>query len=285
MLEGEPSQTALHVAAARAAHRRYDPPPHLLEDDRAEALLGEKALDLISIYADGGSWVLAENRLFIPFRARYAEDRLAAAYRDGVRQLVVLGAGLDSYAFRRPAEQSALRVFEVDHPSTQRWKLQRIEALGWSIPDSVSFVPCDFETASVSEVLRDTASFVADEPAIVTWLGVVYYLTPDTARQALVDLSALLVPGSEVILDYQFPMEDLPPRYAELAAKMASYLEKVGEPQHNRYRPEALREVIRAAGYAGALLPSRSEIHARYFAPLDSKIPMSERFGMAVAQR
>ena len=95
MQGAEPSQTALHVAAARAAHRRYDPPPRILEDDRAEALLGDRAEELIRSYADDGSWVLVENRLAIPLRARYAEDRLAAAYRDGVRQLVVLGAGLD----------------------------------------------------------------------------------------------------------------------------------------------------------------------------------------------
>ena len=118
MIEGEPSQTALHVAAARAAHLRFDPAPHLLEDPHAEPLLGERAEALIESYANGGSWLLIENRIAIPLRARYVEDRLDAAYRNGVRQLVVLGAGLDSYAFRTPTEQPELRVFEIDHPST-----------------------------------------------------------------------------------------------------------------------------------------------------------------------
>jgi methyltransferase (TIGR00027 family) len=284
MIEGEPSQTALHVAAARAAHLRYDPGPHILVDDRAQALLGERAEALMQSYADDGSFLLVENRLAIPLRARYAEDRLAAAYRDGVRQLVVLGAGLDSYAFRRPTQLGELRVYEVDHPSTQAWKTARIAELAWEIPDFLTFVQCDFEKTQVSEVLK-RASFVESEPAVVTWMGVVYYLEPETARHALVDLYDLLAARSEVVFDYQFPFEDLPERYAKIPKTMNTYLKGVGEPQLNRYRREELREVILAAGYAQALLPERDELHARYYAPLDTRIPMSERFGLAVARR
>lgn len=283
MIGDGPSQTALHVAAARAAHLRFDPPPHLLEDRLAETLLGDEAEPLIESYADPGSWVLLENRLFLPLRARFAEDRLAAAYRDGVRQLVVLGAGLDSYAFRRPAAQAELRVYEVDHPSTQRWKTERIAALGWEVPATLRFVPCDFEESRVSDALGDT-SFDAAAPTIVTWLGVTYYLEPDTTHGALVDLRRILAARSEVILDYQFPMEDLPTRYQELRERMASYLSDVGEPHVNRYRIEAMRETILSAGYTEALLPTREEIYKRYFARLETRIPMSARFGLAVAR-
>src|SRR5678816_3697717 len=100
MNEGEPSHTALQVAACRAAHLRFDPAPHLLEDRIAEKLLGTEGEALIGSYADSAPWILLENRLFLPFRARYAEDLVAQAHRDGVRQLVVLGAGLDSFALR-----------------------------------------------------------------------------------------------------------------------------------------------------------------------------------------
>jgi methyltransferase (TIGR00027 family) len=284
MIEGEPSQTALHVAAARAAHLRYDPSPHILVDECAEALLGERAEALIPSYADGRSFLLLENRLAIPLRARYGEDRLAAAYADGVRQLVVLGAGLDSYAFRRPTEQAELQVYEVDHPSTQAWKTARLAELAWEVPDFLTFVPCDFEKTPVSEVLKRTR-FVESEPAVVTWMGVVYYLEPETARQALVDLHGILAPRSEVVFDYQFPFEDLPERYSEIPKTMNSYLKGVGEPQQNRYRRAELREVILAAGYAEALLPEPEELYARYYAPLATPIPMSERFGLAVARR
>ena len=285
MIEGEPSLTALHVAAARAAHLRYDASPHLLEDSCAEELLGSLADELLPIYADDGpSWLLRENRLFIPFRARYAEDRLAIAYRAGVRQLVILGAGLDSYAFRRPADQSALRVFEVDHPSTQGWKVNRIAELGWQLPAGLHFVPCDFEQTRPSQALRD-AGFATDEPAVVTWMGVVYYLEPETVRAALVDLHDMLAPGSEVVFDYQFPVEDLPAHYREFQRQIASYLERVGEPQGNRYRAAELREEILGAGFAEALMEERDALVQRYFAPLDSQIPVSERFGIAVARR
>ena len=284
MLEGEPSQTALHVAAARAAHLRYDRAPHILVDELAEGLLGERALQLMPLYADGGSFLLVENRLAVPLRARYAEDRLAAAYREGVRQLVVLGAGLDSYALRRPSDQSQLQVFEVDHPSTQEWKLARLAELGWETPDFLTYVPCDFETTRVSEALRAT-NFEPSRPAIVSWMGVVYYLEPETARSALADLQGLLAPRSEVVFDYQFPLEDLPERYAELSRMLDAYLDDVGEPQHTRYRPEALRAEILDTGFAQAILEVPEDLHARYYAPIATEIPMSGRFGLAVARR
>jgi len=273
------------VAAARAAHLCYDRPPYLLEDDRAEALLGPLANELVPAYADDGpSWLLRENRLFIPFRARYAEDRLELAYRAGVRQLVVLGAGLDSYAFRRPADQAALRVYEVDHPSTQKWKTSRITELGWALPESLHFVACDFEETRVSSALR-AAGFGTDEPALVTWMGVVYYLEPETALAALADLSGVLAPGSEVVFDYQLPVEDLSSRYQAQQQQIGRYLKEVGEPQPNRYRREALREEILGAGFAEAVMEEREALFERYFEPLGSTIPMSERFGIAVARR
>ena len=284
MMEGQPSQTALHVAAARAAHLRFDPPPHLLEDAVAERLLGEDGAPLIQSYGDDGSWLLVENRLAIPLRARYVEDRLAAAYRTGVRQLLILGAGLDSYAFRMPPEQTDLRVYEVDHPSTQGWKIARIAELGWEVPASLTFVACDFERQTVSEVLRDSA-FDADQPAIASWMGVVYYLTPQTALRALRDLRGLLACGSEVVFDYQYPLEDLPERYRGVPEVLNRYLDSVGEPQHNRYRPHELESVILEAGFEAALLEARDAIHDRYYRPLDSPIPMSGRFGLAIARR
>ena len=98
----KPSWTAMQVAACRAAHLRFDPAPHWLEDPFAEPLLGADAEAAIRLYANGGHWILQENRHFLPFRARFAEDLVEEAYRAGVRQLVVLGAGLDSFALADP---------------------------------------------------------------------------------------------------------------------------------------------------------------------------------------
>jgi methyltransferase (TIGR00027 family) len=282
--EGKPSFTAMQVAACRAAHLRFDPAPHLLEDRFAEPLIGTDGEGLIGLYADGGHWILRENRLFIPFRARYAEELVAEAYRAGVRQLVVLGAGLDTFGLRRPASQPDLRVIEVDHPATQRWKRQRLAELAFPLPDSLSFVECDFETTSVTSALRGT-SFRSDAPAVVSWMGVVYYLAKETVSRALAELAQLLSPGSAVVLDYQFPLEGLPQRYREVVAAMTTVLDRVGEPQANRYLPDELRDELIAAGFARAELPTRDELYRRYFEPLASPIPMSERFGIAVAWR
>lgn len=295
MREGEVSRTALHVAAARAAHLRYDPPPHLLGDVFAERLLGAAADELVASYADdasgaGGSadaagarWLLLENRLFIPFRARFGEDVIAEACARGVAQVVVLGAGLDSFALRHPAALGALAVFEVDHPATQAWKRARLAELGASEPDGLRFVACDFERTAVSDALR-AAGLRTDAPAVVTWMGVVYYLSRETVASALADLRSVLAPGSAVALDYQLPVGSLSQRYRDVFASVASYLRDTGEPQVNRYRPDEMRAAILAAGFASAELPTRAELYARYFAPLRSRIPMSERFGLAVAR-
>ncbi len=280
----EPSRTALQVAACRAAHLRYDPPPHLLEDPFAEPLLGDDAESLIASYADGGPWIRPENRLFLPFRGRVGEDLVAEVHRHGVRQLVILGAGLDSFALRRPASLSGLCVYEVDHPATQRWKRQRLAALACPLPEDLAFVECDFEKTSVTSAIRGT-SFRPDEPAIVSWMGVVYYLAKETVSRALAELAGLLAPGSAVVLDYQFPLEGLPQRYRDIFEQQSAYLKRAGEPQLNRYLPDALRAEILAAGFARVELPTREELVRRYFAPLASKIPMAERFGMAIAWR
>jgi methyltransferase (TIGR00027 family) len=284
MKQDEPSRTAIQVAACRAAHLRFDPAPHLLEDRIAERLLGADAEALIGTYAPGGSWILQENRLFLPFRGRFGEDLIAAAHRDGIRQLVVLGAGLDSFALRRPPSLADLRIYEVDHPATQGWKRQRLAESAIDEPEGLVFVECDFETTSVSEALRRT-TFAPESPAVVSWMGVVYYLEKETVRRALTELAALLAPGSAVALDYQFPIETLPQRYRDIFEQQSAYLKGAGEPQVNRYLPEALRAEILGAGFARVEQPTREEIERRYFAPLASPVPMSERFGMAIAWR
>ncbi len=282
MIEGEPSQTALQVAACRAAHLRFDPSPHLLEDRFAEPLLGDLAEPMIRAYGSGAPWILLENRLFLPFRARFAEEVIAAAHAAGVRQLVVLGAGLDSFALRAPAALADLQVFEVDHPATQRWKRARLAALGAPLPERLHFVECDFEKSSVTAALRGTP-FRSDAPCVVSWLGVVYYLTQETVRRALAELRGLLAPGSRLVLDYQYPMGSLPDRYREIFAAQSAWLKGAGEPQLNRHTPDEMRAALIEAGFATVELPPRGALEQRYFAPLASTIPMSERFGMAIA--
>lgn len=284
MIEGRPSDTALQVAASRAAHLRFDPEPHLLEDVQAESLLGADAARLIERSSNEAPWILRENRLFIPLRARYAEDRLAEAYARGVRQLLLLGAGLDSFVFRQPAELAGLRSFEVDHPSMQAWKRARIEALGWTLPPSARLVPCDFERQSVSDALADS-DFDPARPALVSWMGVTYYLERTTTDAALRDLCDMLAAGSEVVFDVMRPWDELPERYAEVRAQMLQYLQGAGEPQVNRYRAEEILRAIHDAGFDEGRIEPREALVARYLAPLASDVPLSHRFHLVTARK
>ena len=156
-------------------------------------MLDESGRDLVETYDDEAPWILRENRLFLPLRARFVEDRLAEAYARGVRQYVILGAGLDSYAWRQPDGQGALRMYEVDHPSTQRWKVDRLTGLGWPLPPNARMVACDFEATTASEALAAT-DFDASRPTVVSWMGVVYYLDGRRPRRPSA-ISTILAPG------------------------------------------------------------------------------------------
>lgn len=287
MIEGEPSKTALEVAAGRAAHLRFDPEPRLLEDSLAEALLGPERSDLIDRYSNDGPWVLIENRLFLCLRARFVEDRLREAFARGVRQYVILGAGLDSFVFRQPFD--GLQIFEIDHPSTQDWKRERLARLGWSLPANAQFVACDFERQTVSKALSETA-FDPTQPSVVSWMGVVYYLAPETVDASLHDLLGVMAGGSELVLDSMRPWDELPPRYHALREAMAEYLSGAGEPQINRYREDEILETLRRAGFAEAFATPRAELTRRYLDPMDARdangerIPLSERFDLVVGR-
>ena len=283
MIDGRPSDTALQVAAARAAHLRFDPAPHLLEDVHAGALLGPDFEDMTLGYRDASLWLLVENRIFIPLRGRYVEDCLREAHARGVRQFVILGAGLDSFAFRQPSDLPGLHVFEIDHPSTQGWKRARLEELGWAIPKNTRYVPCDFEKQTAAQALLQS-EFDANQPAVVSWMGVVYYLEKETVDAGLRDLAELLAPGSDVAFDVMRPWEELPDRYQEMRELMAKYLSKAGEPHVNRYRKDEIAETVRAAGFTEARIEERETLEARYVSPIETKIPLSHRFRLVTAR-
>ena len=282
MIPGRPSETALQVAAARAAHLRFDPDPHLLEDVCALDLLGSESAGLIEGYSNDGPWMLVENRLFISLRARYFEDRMRAAHDRGVRQVVVLGAGLDSLAFRQTVAD--VEIFEVDFPSTQEWKQARLDSLNWAPPRNLHFVPCDFEATSLPEVLRETC-FDPTKPSVVSWMGVVYYLQKETVAAALADLESIMAKGSELVFDLMRPWEELSERYQEIREIMARFLESAGEPHVNRYTRDEIVEVILAAGFEQAIVEEREDLIARYIAPLQTSIPLSERFRLVAATK
>ncbi len=195
MESGKASKTALGVAIRRAAHQLVDVPP-VLDDPIAVRLIGEGYRGKMGRASHA---VGRDLRAFVAARSRYAEDQLAEAVARGGRQYVVLGAGLDTFAYRNPF--AGLRVFEVDFPATQEWKRELLEEAGIALPEGLRFVPLDFEDINTwmkgwrrRDLIRGAAAFFG-------WLGVVPYLTL-AAFQATLGVIAQLPAGSGVSFDY-----------------------------------------------------------------------------------
>ncbi|MFC3890947.1 class I SAM-dependent methyltransferase [Lentzea rhizosphaerae] len=245
MENGGPSRTALVTAYARAYHQIADQ-PQIFTDPLAARLLGHAAEELpVATDRLGGAVTERPRRLFFATRARFAEDAVAAAVTAGVRQVVILGAGLDTFAYRNPHRD--LRVFEVDHPATQAWKRERLATNGIECPETVAFVPVDFETRTLATEL-ESAGFSRTAPAVFVWLGVVYYLTPDAAHATLAYIAGQAQPV-EVVFDYlRSATTD-----AELAYERAraERLASVGEPVFSHFTPEGIAEQLRALGFTG----------------------------------
>ena len=176
------SRTALSVALRRAAHQIHDSPV-VFNDPLAVGILGAtyaEELRRTPLRPDKPFSIAL--RAFLVARSRYAEDNLKRAVDSGVYQYVLLGAGLDTFAYRNPYSQ--LRVFEVDHPATQQWKRELLQRNNIAIPDSITYTPVDFERQSLSAQLSD-AGFNCQAPAFFAWLGVVPYLTLEAFRATI----------------------------------------------------------------------------------------------------
>jgi len=237
----------LRVALRRAAHQLHDDRPLVFDDPLAVRILGsEYALELARTPDKERRPFSAALRAFMVARARLAEDALAAAYREaGVRQYLVLGAGLDTFAYRNP--YGDLRVFEVDHPATQAWKGEMLRGARIDVPSNACFVAVDFERQSLKAEL-EAAGFDFAAPVMTSWLGVVPYLTPEAFRAA-VRLLGSFEPGSSVVFDYSLPREALPPTEQLMLDSMADRVRQAGEPFQLFFTPEELSEELSHARF------------------------------------
>ena len=246
MKPDQPSTTAYRVAMRRAAHQLLDRPV-VLEDPIALRIVGPR-----------GAAAIRENprrfdsafgralRLFLVARSRCAEDALAHAVAADVRQYVVLGAGLDTFAYRNPHPPERLRVFEVDMPATQAWKREMLGRTKIEPPASLTFVPVDFETQSLPEQLR-AAGFRENEPAFFSWLGVTMYLTRDAVMGTL-RYVAQRPAGSGVTFDYMTPPHKLPWLRRIGFHLVARRVAKAGEPWKTWFDAGQLALELRAMG-------------------------------------
>jgi len=235
MEPGKPSRTAYAAALHRATHQLADG-GRVLTDPIAINILGVPETELLR---DRDAPARRLLRHFIAARSRFAEDHLARAYASGIRQLVVLGAGLDTFAYRNPYPD--LRVFEVDRPGTQRWKRQRLAAAKIQIPNTVTYVPVDFEHQSLAAELP-----IDPGPAFFSWLGVVPYLT----REAFDTTIALIASrgGNEVVFDYSDPPESMTPARRRYHEERAARVGSIGEPWRTYFAPAELADDLRARG-------------------------------------
>jgi methyltransferase (TIGR00027 family) len=227
MEEARPSRTALRVAMRRAAHQIYDARPLVFEDPLAIPILGREYLPEVERTATKLHKPFSVSlRAFLVARSRYAEDNLASAVERGITQYVLLGAGLDTFAHRNP--YSHLHVFEVDHPATQQWKRDLLNANHIECPSNLTYVPVDFEHQQLATQL-EAAGFNRSLPTFFAWLGVVPYLTLSAFRSTL-SLVASLPAGSGVVMDYGQPRSALP-FFEQLAHdSLASRVQLAGEP-------------------------------------------------------
>ncbi len=258
METGRASKTALRVALRRAVHQVLDQ-PCVLTDPVAIPLLGREfgydpAREMHPI--------ARAFRAFMAVRSRYAEDQLAASVAQGVEQYVILGAGLDTFAYRNPFSQ--LRVFEVDFPATQEWKRTLLAAAAIVSPSNLTFVPLDFEHRTLAAGLAG-AGFDATKPAFFGWLGVVPHLTLPAFRATL-DTIAALHAGTAVSFDYGISPHAMSIFHRMAFHALARRVARAGEPFRLLFTPEQLDAEFVRAGFPRFEQKGAEELNGMYFA-------------------
>jgi methyltransferase (TIGR00027 family) len=258
METGRASKTAFRVAHRRAVHQILDRPP-VLDDPIAVPLLGpDFAYDPVREMGR----IARAFRAFMAARNRYAEDRLAESVAQGITQYVILGAGLDTFAYRNPFSQ--LRVFEVDFPATQERKRASLAAAALPLPANLTFVPLDFEHQTLAQGLAE-AGFDPNLPAFCGWLGVVPYLSLQAFRSTL-ETIARLPAGSALSFDYALSRHTLGPLRRLAFDALSRRVAAAGEPFRLFFTPAELDAEFRNAGFRRFEQRSSYELNKLYFA-------------------
>jgi methyltransferase (TIGR00027 family) len=274
MQVGVPSRTARAAAFHRAAHQVLEG-GRIFADPLALRILGEDAATVARQAEEHPSG--RGMRIFIAARTRFAEDALAVAVERGARQLVVLGAGLDTYAYRGPL-RDRLRIFEVDHPATQAWKRQRLAEADIPLPASLTFAAVDFEGQALAEGLA-AANFDPAQQTFFTWLGCVPYLTEEAVWSTL-GFIAGLPHGAHVVFDYGDPPVSLSPGMRRQHERRAARVADLGEAWLNYFEADDLRAKLMGFGFSEIEDLGPPQIAARYFPTRASSAP--ERGGHVV---
>lgn len=261
----------------RATHLLLDAAPKILEDTLALRLCGFENEAALQTTYDAAMAQAAQRvgldvaqsfdrvgRAQVVLRSRYVEDELDQAIRRGVSQYVILGAGLDSFAYRKRHLVDVLRIFEVDRPATQTWKRERLKAAGVDLPTNLAFVPLDFEKQSFIETLQ-TKGYRADAPALFSWLGVVHYLTAEAMFGTLRTVASLMA-GTEIIFDYAVSAALLDEEGRQMLAGVKALSAARGESILSLFEPASLAAQVRELGFANVWDLGPEEVNSRYCA-------------------
>jgi methyltransferase (TIGR00027 family) len=260
MQDGAFSRTAQRVAIRRAAHQLLDR-PRVLDDPLALRIIGSEAEDELRTNPKEHHAFSRAFRAFMAARSRFAEDELARAVGQGLKQYVVLGAGLDTFAYRNP--HAGLRVFEVDHPDTQAWKREQLQAAGIAIPASLTFVPIDFERQTLAAGLAESG-FNANAAAFFSWLGVTPYLTREACMTTL-SFIARMPAGSGVVFDFAVDPTLLHAGQRQALEALSARVARYGEPFQLFFDPGKLQDELKGMGFQRTEFLQGKEINARYF--------------------
>lgn len=257
-----PDSTAVRVALWRAMHVQVDPPPHVIADEIGLRLAAPN--DGWRQRPDMDTQGTRGYRAAIVARARFLEDMVSQQVNHAVDQYVILGAGLDTFAQRRPEIASRLQVFEVDQPGPQAWKRQRLVELGIGIPQWLRLVPVDFEVReSWSEKLA-AAGFDAQRPAMVASTGVSMYLSRDANLATLRQL-ARLAPGSTLAMTFLLPLQLVDPEERAMHESVYERARAAGTPFLSFFSPSEMQTLAREAGFQHTWHVSTTDLTERYF--------------------
>ena len=272
MSDRNASRTALSVAALRAYHQTRDGSPKILDDPIAPRIIDARSMARIT--STRNPWTEAL-RLHVLVRSRFAEDRLEAAVKRGVRQFVSLGAGYDTFAYRQPVWAQELQIFEVDHPASQNAKRDRLNSAQIDLPSNLTFAPVDFERTSLAEGLQ-AAGFERSQPAFFSWLGVMMYLDL-AAIDAVFDYVGALPASSEIVFSFARPG-----RWFAIESPLAAAAAAVGEPWKTRFSPSELGARLRKHGFAQVEFLDARDANERY-QPMRCGLPLMLRASIGAA--
>ena len=262
MKQATSTRTGEVTAIMRAIHQTDDDEPKILSDSIAPRLVDTTGGDDEWLAPILGHPFAKQWRAGFLIRNRYAEDCLAECVDRGAEQYAIIGAGLDTFAFRQPPWARSLRIYEIDHPATQRRKRERLAAARIGVPSNVEFVPTDFEGNSLGDAVR-AGDFDLDAKTFCSWLGVTQYLTPDAIRATL-EFVLSLPPSSEIVFSFILPLEALSGLEAEALMMAAHKAAEVGEPWLSTVRPDDLEAKLREMGFSDIMRLTPEEAHERY---------------------